>query len=99
MQIAGRSMKALILLVLCCGSAFAQSTLTYQSQTMHGTETDTDGNYSAPVNGTYSVVVTMAQPLAANLSNQFISPLAYALTCDHCAYLPSQPIGNYGGFN
>jgi hypothetical protein len=84
---------ALVVMLAASPFVFAD-TLTYQSQTLPGTSTLVDGGVSipSPVNDFYIITVTIAGPLAANLSNAAITPTSWIVTCQNCgAPLSSAP--------
>jgi hypothetical protein len=73
--------------ILACIAPFAfADTLTYQSQTLPGTNTEVDGpaTFVGSLNDVYTVTVTVSGPLAPNLNNQMITPTAWVVTCQFC---------------
>lgn len=86
-----------LLVILSCIAPFAfADDLTYQSQTLAGTDTQTDGPSvgTSPDSDAYIVDVKVSGPLAPNLNMAMVTPQSWVVTCTRCySNLTSAPTG------
>jgi hypothetical protein len=85
-------------IILSCVAAFAfADTVTYQSQTLSGTDTQTqlpDPPGTSPDSDAYIVTVTVSGPLAPNLNMAMVTPTGWVVSCTRCySNLTSAPTG------